>query len=406
MECQSASHLPAAGVVKRADETLLLSEVSRIKMEHGYQTHRTGAWAGFMTYLTERYRDWPKEESVWVHKLRPRDTTDIGGQAQRQGYLGLIYADGNAMGRLVQELNAPETAKFFSVLVDGQVRQACHEALEEVLRPEIDAICRAHRERNALARLPADILLLGGDDLLVLLPAERALDFAARASELFEEYTRKQIDDQHDCDIRKFFNDRDRLGTHGMTFSCGVAIAPDSYPFYLLFDLAEELLKSAKKAGSDDGDGQGAWVPSYIDFHSVAGSASSKLGVIRREDYRIDTEYQRTQRPYHRERLHLLRRSVAELHQARVPRSKLHDLFDAAVEPRPALARRRARELFTRLRRAANRNEQQALWSALERLGTLTDFPWSGPEKKRVTALADIIEAMDLFPMESPESEP
>jgi hypothetical protein len=407
MECQSASHLPAAGVVKREGERLLLSEATRIKRNESWRTHWTGVWTKFMQFLAQRYPDWPQEEDTWVRKLRPHDTTDVGAAAQRKGYIGLVYADGNAMGRLVQELDSPATAGFFSKLVDGQIRRACHEALEDVLRGEIEQVCQAQRDGKPFKPLPADILLLGGDDLMVLLPAERALPFSCRASRLFEDYTRIGIDQEKNRAIRDFFVSR--LNGHGMTFSCGVAVAPESYPFYLLLELAEQLLKSAKKGGSSQRNGgrnpKDQWTPSYIDFHLVAGSSGNQLSVIRRDDYQAESGHRRTLRPYKRETLDILGQAVEDLREARVPQSKLHDLFEAALDPAPNLAQRRSRELFSRLRKTRERNERQALWSALVRLGPLNEFPWYGTNSSRSTALADVVEAMDLFPRRSTEPE-
>jgi hypothetical protein len=78
----------------------------------------------------------------------------------------------------------------------------------------------------------------------------------------------------------------------------------------------------------------------------------------------------------------------------------LQDLFDAALEPREALAGMHARELFGRLREDRTHHERQALWLALSDLGTLTDFPWCRHGGETATALADLVEACDLFPRE------
>ena len=48
--------------------------------------------------------------------------------------------------------------------------------------------------------LAADILLLGGDDLLVALPAHRALDFALQVTKVFEHLTQEKID----CPTREY----------------------------------------------------------------------------------------------------------------------------------------------------------------------------------------------------------
>ena len=266
------------------------------------------------------------------------------GRGPRKGYVGLVYADGNAMGRLVQELDHEKTCHAFSDIVDGSIRDACFEALEAVCGPEIEAARGAAGKGEKPGPLPADILLLGGDDLLVLLPADAALDFAVKATAAFERLTRERIADlSPDGKPGRFFDDK--LTGRGMTVSCGIALAPARYPFYLLLHLAEELLKSAKTGGSaevqrlikevkisrEDGE---YWAPAYLDFHLIAGAATADLDVVREEDYLVKTKHHRTLRPYSRDRLEKLLNAVQRLQQAHLPRSKLQDFYDAALEPR------------------------------------------------------------------------
>ena len=396
-ECQSTSHLPAApGVYYWGGEKLLLSQASRLKRKESKETRRGILWSGWMDFLDESLGSKGQfYESATT--LRPEMVEDIGESAQRRGYIGLVYADGNAMGRLVQELNSPEVCRAFSELVDGSVRDACYEALSEVCAAEIQAARAALEAGDKPQPLPADILLLGGDDLLVLLPAERALDFALKATAAFERLTRERQAKLPEA-ARRFFAERG-LADRGLTISCGVTIGPARYPFYLLLDLAEELMRSAKRGGSEDPQKTNYWAPSYIDFHQLAGSVSQDLPLIRQEDYRTDSDHPRTLRPYRRDHLEQLRQAALRLQQAKIPRSKLHDLFEAALEPRWLLAQTRCRELFGRLREDNSHHERRGLWDALCMLGPidLFSYPWLKNGQRSPTALADLVEAHDLF---------
>jgi GGDEF domain-containing protein len=319
----------------------------------------------------------------------------------------MVYCDGNAMGRLVQQLDSPETTTAFSDIVDGSICEACHEALDWVCASEIAQVRKAQEKGEKLPFLPADILLLGGDDLLVLLPADRALIFAERVADIFATRTREKIDKLPAGATRHFF--MNSLQQKGMTISCGVALAPAKYPFYLLRELAEALLKNAKKKGSKDPTCQPYWAPAYIDFHLVAGSSSQDLGPIRMDDYYCSTDHKRTLRPYRLDQLGRLRDAVTRLHQAGLPRSKVQDFFDAALDRLPRRTERRAREVFGRCSRA----ERQALWLAVQDLAGSQSvspdwFPWlpvpvkPNQKEKRQTPLADLMEAYDLFPEEMP----
>jgi CRISPR-associated protein Cmr2 len=383
-ECASASHLPAVGPFSWGGERLLLSAASRLKRQESLKSPHGSLWSGWIEHL-----DLPLEIG---HELRPTDAETIGACSRRNGYVGLVYADGNAMGRLVQNLSGPNECRAFSELVDGNIRQACYEALTQICSSEIAEAREDLANGKRPGPLPADILLLGGDDLLVLLPMDRALNFAIAVTETFQRLT---WDDQVQGAARDYLNSR--LSGRGLTVSCGVALAPARYPFYLLLDLAEELLRSAKRGGSLDAETTKYWAPAYVDFHLVAGSANQELAVIREEDYLVNKARPRTLRPYRLDELQRLREATKRLQQARLPRSKLHDLFAAALDPREPQATFRAQEVFGRLRNDEDHAERRALWDALSTIGRLDIYPWTLHNGRKVTALPDLIEAHDLF---------
>jgi hypothetical protein len=399
-ECSSASHLPSRTKAYHwADEDpAMLSDAAARKRDESLKKGRTGTWLGWMDHLNQRGQ-WPDEDR-WP-KLRPQGAVDFekGRQATRQaarrGYIGLVYADGNAMGRLVQETDSPETCRAFSTIVDDSIRDACYHALTQVCEPEIAAV----RENRLNGPLPADILLLGGDDLLVMLPADLALDFALIVTEKFESLTGEGIATLSEEKARMFFQSRQ---VERMTISCGVAFAAATYPFYLLRDLAKELLHSAKKTGSSDPKVGPYYAPSYVDFHLVVGPQGADLAAVREMDYLVGVtdNRQRTLRPYSTDRLTRLKKGAGYLQKARLPRSKLKDLWSATLDPRVPRAEARCRELFSRLRETRDRNERRALWQALRDLGMGTDFPWCPHGTATATGLADLVEAVDLFPRE------
>lgn len=399
-ECSSASHLPAQTNAYRwgDEEPAMLSDAAARKRDESRKKGRTGTWPGWMAHL-DQGGQWPDEDR-WP-KLRPQSAVDFEKARRgtrsvaRRGYVGLVYADGNAMGRLVQETDAPETCRAFSAIVDDSIRDACYYALAQVCAPEVAAV----RAEKSNGPLPADILLLGGDDLLVLLPSDLALDFALLVTEKFESLTRERIAALSQEKARTFFQSRK---VERMTISCGVAFAAAKYPFYLLLDLAEELLRSAKKAGSRDPSIGPYYAPPYMDFHLVVGPQGADLRAVRAMDYLVGAgdNRQRTLRPYSADRLVKLKQCARLLQGARIPRSKLQDLWSAALDPRVPRAEARCRELFSRLRGKSDRNERRALWQAMCELGMGDDFPWCPNGPSWATALADLVEAVDLFPRE------
>ena len=399
MECSSASHLPAAHI-ERSPEVTMLSDASRRKVREGRAARTGDVWSRWMRHLGET-GPWTAREH-WKN-LRCENITDLGERSSWRDYVGVVYADGNAMGKVVQELDRPETCRHFSTIVDNSLREACFSGLQEVMGTEIEEIREAANLGPESAPesprvLPADILLLGGDDLLVAVPADRALNFARRVISEFERLTRERIAALQDEAARRFF--RHRLEGRGFTISCGVAIARGTYPFYLSLDLAEQLLRNAKR-GAKQGASDGTADDARIDFHVVTGASSQSLEHVRKDTYRTETAAPRTLRPLTSTQLEMLRDAVAELRRVGFPRSKLHELRDAALAPNEDQAAFRVRDVFARCRHGSERSHRHTLWNAVKCLrpnGLRFDFPWYCNGNHRLLGVADLVDGYDLFP--------
>ena len=399
-ECASASHLPAAHIVDQgAGDAAILSKASSQKDRHGRDARRHGLWAKWMRYLGQT-EPWPAEEQ-W-DKLRCESLTDIGERSSRRNYIGVVYADGNAMGKIVQALDRSETFRQFSQIVDESIREACFTALSQISQPDVERVRKALKENCRFEPLAAEIMLLGGDDLLVVVPANRALNFALQVTEAFERLTQEKIAALQDAKTQRFF--RDQLGDRGFTISCGVAIAKSNYPFYLSLDLAEQLLKNAKRQNSHYPQPE-AQRAARIDFHVVAGANSHALQKVRETTYQVSTDSSapRTLRPLSRSQLETLRDAVQELHNVGnvgFPRSKLHELQEAALTPEVWRADWHMRDIFVRYRHGRERSERRALWQAVSNLcpeGYAFDFPWFKKDGQRLLCVADLVDAYNLF---------
>lgn len=394
MECGSAPHLPAGHTDPNGD---ILSKASYDKRQHGREIRHHGLWEGWMQYLAKTPDAWP-EEKDW-RELRCEDLTQIGDRSTWRNYIGIVYADGNAMGKIVQELDQPETFRQFSYIVDGSIREACFSALSEISEPEINEIRETVGQKGPFSRLAADILLLGGDDLLVALPANRALDFALKVTNKFESFTKDRIDALQDQTAKRFF--QERLNDQGFTISCGVAIAKSNYPFYLALDLAEQLLKNAKRRDirTSQPTEQSA---ARIDFHVVSGANSYALEQVRKDTYQVwtDSATPRTLRPLSCVQLGQLRISVQNLRSAGFPHSKLHELHEAALSPHWIQTSLRIQEIFARCQHSQDRSQRRALWESIDDLCPEEyrfEFPWFRQDDQRILCVADLVDAYRLF---------
>ncbi len=163
---------------------------------------------------------WNREfaERYGVLAEAPSDLEEIASPAG--GYIGFIYADGNEVGTAVEASISLSEYQKRSRLLSKAVRHAMYEA--------------AYRH---LATVGYDrtfeIITIGGDDVLLIVPGNVALPLAAEMCRLFEEQLARS-DFTAACGRRA-------------TMSAGVVIADHHNPVYFLRNLAEELLKSAKK---------------------------------------------------------------------------------------------------------------------------------------------------------------
>lgn len=397
MGCESNPDLPATHISREGD---ILSKSSYEKAAEGRHTQHYGLWNAWMKHLADT-GPWPARES-W-RELRCGRTTEIGDRSSWDGYLGVVYADGNAMGKFVQAIDDPKIFHQFSRIVDESIREACFAALDQILKPEINKVRKTFEEQGSLETLAADILLLGGDDLLVAVPADRALDFALMVTNVFERLTKEKITNLPDAEAR-FFSDR--LESESFTISCGVAVARSNYPFYLALDLAEQLLKNAKRKDSYTGQDT-EQTPARIDFHVVAGANSYALEQVREDTYRVLTDARRTLRPLSCSQLAMLRTSIKELDAVKFPHSKLHELQEAALAATESQAEWRIRDIFARSRHGRDRSQRRALWEAVKRLcpqGYDFDFPWFKKGNQRLLCVADLVDAHRLFPSREEKS--
>ena len=137
----------------------------------------------------------------------------------------------------------------------------------------------------------------------------------------------------------------------------------------------------------------------------VAGSSVESVDGLRQSEYFVSADEDsppRTLRPYRLDQFQDLAKAVQCLRDTEggFPRSKFHELKEAALIREPIRAEQACREVFSRLRP----RQRSALWEAIERLsqGPIERFPWlaRSQDDRRVCPLPDLVEAWDLLAQE------
>ncbi len=200
------------------------------------------------------WRDWPRN-------LEPGEAGDgafpfIGDDRT----IALVHADGNGLGQLLLRIKEAAKSKpdrfidyfkHFSSLVETITQSAAKAATERVLLP-------AREGSKCLAARP---ILLGGDDITVLVRADLALRYCRVFAEAFEQASRQELAKLTEQGITGL--------PERLTLGFGVVYMRASQPFYLASHLAESLIAHAKKkAKAIDRDNP----PASLAFHRVTSS--------------------------------------------------------------------------------------------------------------------------------------
>lgn len=257
-----------------------------------------------------------------------RDVHEIGGASAR--YIGIIYADGNRMGRFFSRRPTPDAYAAASNIIAGVLEDAVFDALATYLEPYHTP------QRPAGDVHPFETLTIGGDDVLLIVPGNRALDIALHIGHTFE--SNEQIRTLtappspstprtlHDRYAGKAIEARYDFAayTPDLSLSTGVIIAQEHAPIFFLRELVEELLKSAKKKTRAQAEGSGG----AVDFMVLKAVTMVTDNIAAFRERALDARSSRrlVARPYTWHELAGLLATARMLREVKIPRSQLYRL--------------------------------------------------------------------------------
>ncbi|WP_173298394.1 Cas10/Cmr2 second palm domain-containing protein [Thermanaeromonas sp. C210] len=176
-----------------------------------------GQKAGKTVFAEDYHRFWRArgEEASLPSAQEIDDIADFNNE------IAVIYADGNSFGSLFSQCDSLGQLRCLSQFTENAAYTATFTVLKEY--------------QELLNNRAVEIIALGGDDILTLVPAQAALPVATALGKSFDRLFKNLSEDKP-----------------APTLSLGVVIAGAKTPVRYLFELAKALLKEAKKRVYED----------------------------------------------------------------------------------------------------------------------------------------------------------
>lgn len=192
--------------------------------------------AGLMGRFGDGSLKWPNNFEEDSHESRRF-------RLNADNFVGMLHLDGNGIGVVLRtlneaaaELNDADYIKAYQTFSTGLGKvtcQAAQKATREILEPAI----------SDKGVIPARPLVLGGDDLTMLLRSDLAIPFAMSYASHFEELSRGFIKE-----LKQLLNTENF--PESLSVSGGLVLVKPGFPFSQALSLAESFAGIAKAKGT------------------------------------------------------------------------------------------------------------------------------------------------------------
>ncbi|MGB1217232.1 MAG: Cas10/Cmr2 second palm domain-containing protein, partial [Saprospiraceae bacterium] len=190
----------------------------------------------------EKYGQYMKEAPEDIDKLM---------KGQEGEWLAIMHADGNNLGKIIQAMMTElETAEEdepkeqvdklreglcerladFSIRVDKATRKTARIVTSKIILEKFE------KNSNSQDQLPFRPVILGGDDITIIIRGDLAFDFTREYLKEFEKQTKEYF---KDFGIEKL--------EKGLTACAGIAYVKPHYPFHYALHLSEKLCGVSKE---------------------------------------------------------------------------------------------------------------------------------------------------------------
>ncbi len=283
--------------------------------------------------------------------------TEIDDYSVGDSFIGFVYSDGDGLGDFLKNVKKVYTTeeeylKFmrkFSVILDRNTKYVLKEVIKEMYekgkfvkkkpilkdgKTKYEII--NEKEEEVKKSIIGEFLIVGGDDVCAVFPADLAIEISYEFQKQFEEKMKKFTEIENQKNEKK--------NPENITSSCGVVIAKNKTPMFQLFEQGLKLQKSAKaKRYQENKNREGKVRTGYIDFQVIGNEGNVNIKEYRKKWYnKFDKEDENknklhiSQRPYSinkldsniSESIDKLIENVKDLKKENFPNTKIRYIYD------------------------------------------------------------------------------
>lgn len=282
--CRSTG-LPAIGMIRKSRDEPLMAVSAEILAKLAVAEPRANAPSPAEQRLYE-ILDWDARDPF----VFPREFADLGATKGAHNYMAVVHADGNGMGKRLEQVLKQTPGGFrseiralraFSRSVTEAGRMALHDMLVELRQsinwkqgmpviehptlPQLSIRLAPSEDGSGRWFLPFRPLVFGGDDVTFVADGRIGLELATGFLRAFARRT------------------TDLPGGADSASACaGVAIVKAGRPFAAAYALAEELCASAKRFRRESRVAAGC-----MDWHFSSTATAGSLEELRRREYGV-----------------------------------------------------------------------------------------------------------------------
>lgn len=218
--------------------------------------YESGAWRAPSEFAKENASDTLGlcRKSFGIPVVSRQLAHDVSSLTYKNDWIAIVHVDGNSMGQVVQRIGSDrERFTSFSATLDEVTKLAANDAF--------DAIKGSLDDSEVIPIRP---VVLGGDDMTVIIRAELAIEYTEAYMKAFEKYSREKLG--------QYLPGVFEGGEDYLTSCGGIAFVKSSYPFYYGYNLAEQLCRAAKESAGKRRFSAGVIVDSCLMFHKIQDS--------------------------------------------------------------------------------------------------------------------------------------